>query len=323
MNTDGSWDTTFDPEANGNVLALVVQADGKIVAGGGFTKLGGLTRISVGRLNPDGSLDPTFDPGASDIVNSLALQTDGRILVGGAFTILGGQPRSRIGRLNTDGSLDMGFSPAADGTVYSLAVQADGRILAAGSFTLLDGQPRNGVGRLSNSETSVQNLTADGNSITWLRGGAGPEVWRTGFEVSTNGSGFWTSLGAGTRIAGGWELAAANLPGGATLRARGFVSAGRYNGSGYFVESTVTIPIIPVASPVILVDDDSFGLQSNLFGFSIRAAPGQILVIEASTNLVDWIPVETNLTTGIGLIRFSDPNSLVLPYRFYRAWVTP
>ena len=294
------------------MLTLVVQTDGKIVAGGGFTKLGGLARKSVGRLNPDGSLDLGFDPGASDVVHALAVQTDGSILVGGVFTTLGGQTRNRVGRLHADGSLDLGFNPAADG-----------RILAAGSFTLLDGQPRSGVGRISNSAPSTQSLNYDGKTITRLRGGTGPEVWRTGFELSTNGSALWTSLGGGTRTSGGWEWVGASLPGGATLRARGFVSAGRYNGSGFFVESTTTIPMPPLPPPEILADDAAFGFQSNLFGFSIRAAPGQMLVIEASTNLADWIPVATNQTTGIGLIRFSDLNSPVLPCRFYRTWVSP
>lgn len=78
-----------------------------------------------------------------------------------------------------------------------------------------------------------------------------------------------------------------------TLRARGFVTGGQYNGSTWFVETT--LQIVP---PAILVNDDRFGMRSNNFGFNTRAVPGQIVVIEAVTNLVTWTPVQTNLVTS-------------------------
>ena len=124
LNADGSLDTSFNPGANGSVLALAVQADGKILVGGDFTTLGGggtgtTTRNYIGRLNADGSLDTSFDPGANDYVCALAVQADGKILVGGAFTTLGGggtgtTTRNYIGRLNADGSLDTSFDPGAN-----------------------------------------------------------------------------------------------------------------------------------------------------------------------------------------------------------------
>jgi uncharacterized delta-60 repeat protein len=97
---------SFNPGANSNVLALAVQADGKILLGGGFTTLGGQTRNYLARLNADGTLDAGYDPGANTSVNSLVVQDDGKILVGGSFATLGGQTRNFIGRLNADGTLD-------------------------------------------------------------------------------------------------------------------------------------------------------------------------------------------------------------------------
>ncbi|MBI4323995.1 MAG: hypothetical protein HY674_01900, partial [Chloroflexi bacterium] len=41
-------------------------------------------------------------------------------------------------------------------------------------------------------------------------------------------------------------------------------------------------------------------------------------VLEASTNLVDWLPIYTN-SAGPGAFDFADPASLALPLRFYRA----
>ena len=37
LNPDGTLDTAFNPNANGTVYAIAVQADGKILAGGTFT----------------------------------------------------------------------------------------------------------------------------------------------------------------------------------------------------------------------------------------------------------------------------------------------
>ena len=40
----------FNPGANGSVYSLAVQADGRILVGGGFTTLGGQSRTNLGRL---------------------------------------------------------------------------------------------------------------------------------------------------------------------------------------------------------------------------------------------------------------------------------
>ncbi len=135
LNSDGSLDSGFNPNANNAVYSVAVQADGKILLGGDFTTVGGTTRNRVARLNSDGSLDPGFNPNASNTVFSVAVQADGKILLGGDFTTVGGTARNRVARLNSDGSLDSGFNPNADNTVRSVAVQADGKILLGGDFT--------------------------------------------------------------------------------------------------------------------------------------------------------------------------------------------
>ncbi len=91
-----SADDGFNPDANSTVYALAQQADGKIVVGGQFTTMGGVTRNRIARLNPDGSLDTTFNPDANNPVFTLALQADGKIVVGGFFTTMGGVGRNCI-----------------------------------------------------------------------------------------------------------------------------------------------------------------------------------------------------------------------------------
>ena len=104
----------FDPNANDVVLSIVPQADGKILVGGYFTTIGGVTRNRIARLNADGSLDTEFNPNANGYVYSIVPQADGKILIGGIFTTVGGVTRNRIARLNADGSLDTAFNPNAE-----------------------------------------------------------------------------------------------------------------------------------------------------------------------------------------------------------------
>ena len=68
-----------------------MQADGKILAGGGFTSIGGQSRNRIARLDPTTGLADSFNPNANVNVRSIAVQADGKILVGGYFTSIGGQ----------------------------------------------------------------------------------------------------------------------------------------------------------------------------------------------------------------------------------------
>ena len=265
-----------------------MQADGKILVGGYFTTLGGQPRNNFGRLNPDGTLDPTFNPGVvghvddedeDPYVSSLALQADGKILVGGGFTTLGGQTRNSIGRLNPDGTLDPTFNPGANYDVSSLAVQADGKILVGGYFSALSGQGRLGIGRLDNTGPATQLLSHDGSTITWLRGGTSPEVWRTTFEYSADGLN-WTFLGAGIRIPGGWELAGLSIPPGTILRARGYVAGGD-NSSGWFAETMWMAP--PVLIGLDRVND---GVD-----ITVSSVAGRYYTLQTTTTLDAWVDV--------------------------------
>jgi uncharacterized delta-60 repeat protein len=56
LNADGTLDTNFTAGADNLVLALAIQPDAKILAGGLFSILAGATRLCVGRLNNTNSL---------------------------------------------------------------------------------------------------------------------------------------------------------------------------------------------------------------------------------------------------------------------------
>ena len=164
---------SFDPNANDHVYAIAVQADGKILAGGDFTSIGGQTRNRIARLDATTGLADSFDPNANGDVYAIAVQADGKILAGGVFTSIGGQTRNRIARLDATTGLADSFDPNANSAVHSIAVQADGKILAGGDFTTLAPNggaavTRNRIARLETDGRLDQtlNLSIVGSYVT-------------------------------------------------------------------------------------------------------------------------------------------------------------
>lgn len=97
-NTNGSLDTSFNgtgmvTTAFGSTWdearAVVIQSDGKIIAGG-LANSGGM-KFAMARYNPNGSLDGTFGTsgklltpfGSSASIWSMVIQPDGKVLAGG------------------------------------------------------------------------------------------------------------------------------------------------------------------------------------------------------------------------------------------------
>src|SRR5436309_14279415 len=62
----------FNPGPNYYASPLAIQADGRIIFGGGFTSVSGQTRSRVARVNGDGTLESGFNPGADGDVYALA-----------------------------------------------------------------------------------------------------------------------------------------------------------------------------------------------------------------------------------------------------------
>ena len=169
LNADGSLDTSFDAGtgADNYVYAIALQKDGKVLIGGGFTQINGVTRNYIARLNADGSLDTSFDAGtgADNYVYTIALQKDGKVLIGGDFTQVDGKPRNYIARLNSDGSLDASFNPGIGGDSWLevIVLQDDGKVLIGGDFTHVDGQPRNYIARLKDDGSLDTSFTTSAN----------------------------------------------------------------------------------------------------------------------------------------------------------------
>ena len=75
-------------------------------------------------------------------------------------------------------------------------------------------------------------------------------------------------------------------------------------------------------SLAIITTNAAFGFTGGVFGFDVAGPSGASVVIQASTDLQTWIPLQTNLL-GSGPLYFSDPQSPANVRRFYRVQLSP
>ena len=72
----------------------------------------------------------------------------------------------------------------------------------------------------------------------------------------------------------------------------------------------------------IITTNASFGFTGGVFGFDVSGPSGASVVIQGSTDLQTWIPLQTNLL-GSGPLHFSDAQSPANTRRFYRVELSP
>jgi hypothetical protein len=60
------------------------------------------------------------------------------------------------------------------------------------------------------------------------------------------------------------------------------------------------------------------GVQAGMFGFTLTGVTNQTIVVEVSTNLVNWQSIWTNTLSGTST-NFTDLQWTNYSYRFYRA----
>jgi len=165
LSGDGLLDPMFNPVFKGelfpSVFGMALQKDGKIIVGGSFTNVSGVTTTNLVRLNTDGTPDTGFKQVSfgsgqlSSAIYAVAVDGQGRILAGGDFGTVNGLVRSNLVRFNRDGTVDGSFNSAAgtDAAINSIVTQTDGKVLVGGYFTLVNGTPRNFVARLNSNGT--------------------------------------------------------------------------------------------------------------------------------------------------------------------------
>ncbi|MEO6181575.1 MAG: delta-60 repeat domain-containing protein, partial [Verrucomicrobiota bacterium] len=171
---DGSalLDPTFQTKTiiDNFIRTIAVQADGKIVLGGGFEIVDGIESKHIARLNADGTFDKNFAASLNNVLYSVVIApSDGKILLGGDFTDVSGQVCKSIARLASDGSVDPEFHRWTDteGSLRSISVQTDRKIIIAGSFKLIQGAKKNHIARLNSDGSLDENFKGEANGVIW------------------------------------------------------------------------------------------------------------------------------------------------------------
>lgn len=150
----GALKTGFAPVLDGAVHALAVSPDGKLIVGGAFANVNGVSRKNLVELDPITGATVTSWVGRGD--GGLVRRTivvGNQLYLGGAFHWINGTQHSLLARLNAStGEIDPTFQIDASVArysselVWSLAVSPDHRTLVAvGNFTQVNGQARNQV----------------------------------------------------------------------------------------------------------------------------------------------------------------------------------
>ncbi len=144
IHPNGTLDNSFDARLDSatSLNAIAIEPDGKILIGGNFTRVNGVERRCLARLNSNGSLDASYDARIGALrITSILRKPDGKVLIAGAsFTSINGTPVGHIAQLNSDGSHSTEFNTGtgANSDIWAISIRADGRIYAAGSFTSFD-----------------------------------------------------------------------------------------------------------------------------------------------------------------------------------------
>ena len=138
LETDGRLDQTLNLKhrRRQSVIAIAVQPDGKILIGGDFTTVLGVTRNNIARLNTDGTLDTAFNPNANE--HCLCNRGAGGRQDSSGRRFHGQQHRRTDAQSHRPADATTGWLIRSTRTrtvsVHSIAVQADGKILVGGDF---------------------------------------------------------------------------------------------------------------------------------------------------------------------------------------------
>jgi len=164
---DGSMDRDFISARLGGVTFSIPLSDGKVLIGGSFLNIGGVTRTYIAKISTTGEVDSSFAPVLDGNVISAYVMSDGRILIGGNFGTVNGTTQRYAALLKADGSLDTSFAPVLNGAVRAFGVQSDGKLLIGGDFTLVADATRGYLARVT--MTGAVDTTYDPRASSTVR----------------------------------------------------------------------------------------------------------------------------------------------------------
>jgi hypothetical protein len=216
----------------------------------------------------------------------------------------------------------------AAGVYSSLALLCDGTVVAWGAGTTNTGaNPNYGQGVVPAALSNAVAVAAGRYHTLALEGDGRPHLTTqpASRTVPTGATVIYAAMAVGNPpLTYQWQINGTNIPG-ATAAVLSLpnvqpAQAGDYSvvvsnaaGSVTSVVATLTVQV-----PLGILIAPAF-TQAGLFQFNLAGATGSNYVVEASTDLTDWVPLQTNSSP----FTFADTNAVNFPWRFYRAQPSP
>lgn len=323
-NGDKLWDQSFGGASSDILASLKKTQDGGFILGGASSSDPGGNKTSphfgpvftydfwVIRLDPNGNKlwEKTFGGSGDDFVLSTQETADGGFIVGGmSDSSPGGNKTSPnygsrdfwVVRLDASGNKlwEQSFGGSGDDRVKSLQQTVDGGFLLGGMSTsgLTGNKSTPGFG---GSDFWVVRLDALGNKL-WEQSYGGAKDDELHALQQTADGGFILSGHSFSGLDG--NKTAPNVD-----------SSNVHNDFWVIKLEPDEVRLCPLMPSLD-------GSQINGYRFLITG-PAHACVIEFSTDLQDWIPLQTNSITSGGL-EIIDSSPATVPRRFYRARLSP
>lgn len=204
--TTGNLISSFNPNVNGAVRALVASDDGtRVYAGGSFTKVGSESRYRLAAFDTGtGGLVSSWQPVVNSQVKALGIFGD-TVYAGGTFTVASGQSRSRTASFATsNGALGTWTGNPAGGAVNALTISPDGgRVVIGGSFTSYNESSNPGYGMAATDAATGASLPWKVNSLIRNGGTNAAILSLTSSDQGVFGTGY--VFGAGGTLEGAFR----------------------------------------------------------------------------------------------------------------------
>jgi hypothetical protein len=307
-----------------NVSALACSG-GVLYAGGTFSRAGAITVNHAAQWN--GSSWAAMGAGMNTNVLTLSASPNG-VYAGGSFTTADGATANHIAKWSGLGWASLGSTSSTNGVngnVNAIIQVAPTTIIVGGSFTSAEGALATnivswgsggwaplGSGLKGAAGSSVSALVANGTDI--YAGGNFTNASVTTLRVAKWDGTNWSALGSGlTRTFGSGSTVTALAMNANDLYLGGtFTVAGgkaSFDFAHWNALKNFDIPgVLQLGNPRLLSGDS--------FLFNLASTNVINYVVEASTNLQNWLPLATNpASTTV----FKDTNAPSFGARYYRA----
>jgi hypothetical protein len=164
FSSTGSLDATLNPTLSdgATIVSAAALSDGRIVIGGDFSSVNGVSRGNIAAFLTTGALDPVFaaTAGTNGTVRQISIRPPGGVFVAGGFTSVGIERRNGITALTASGTVDTSFVPSQLTTgdvVQAFAALPDGGLVVA-----VPAVPKRTPTGIAFPRTQLRRLTATG-----------------------------------------------------------------------------------------------------------------------------------------------------------------